>query len=285
MATTFTNQAQLAYNNVVTNSNIVVGQINSVLTVTKTALSDTYNADGSVTYIISLVNSGNTALNGLTVNDNLGSYTFNMQTLYPVTYVTDSLRYFVNGALQSTPTVNPGPPLSITNVDIPAGANAVIIYQANPNQYAPRGNSASITNQVSVSGSGLAAPVTADDTITADETPELSITKSLSPTTVLENGQLTYTFTIVNTGTEEVTAGDNARITDTFDPKLTNITVKFNDTTWADPTNYSYTEGTGEFATVAGQITVPPATVAQNPTNGAWIVTPGVSTLTVTGTV
>lgn len=281
----FTNQATLAYNNIVTNSNIVVGDITPVLTVSKTALSDTYSADGSVTYIISLVNTGSSALNNLTVADNLGGYGFNSGTIYPVTYTDNSLRFFVNGALQSTPSVTAGPPLSITGVDIPAGANAVIIYQGTVNQYAPLGTGGSITNQVSVSGAGLASPSTAEDTINVDNSPELSITKSLSPSTVPENGQLTYTFTIVNTGTQAVTAGDNARITDTFDPKLSNLTVKFNGNAWTSPTEYTYNDGNGEFATVAGQITVDAATVSQDQSSGAWIVTPGVSTLTVTGNI
>ena len=42
---------------------------------------------------------------------------------------------------------------------------------------------------------------------------------------------------------------------------------------------------TGEFATVAGQITVPAATYVQDPLTGLWSVQPGVAVLTVTGTV
>ena len=42
---------------------------------------------------------------------------------------------------------------------------------------------------------------------------------------------------------------------------------------------------TGQFATVAGQITVPAATYSQDPATGVYVVQPGVSTLTVTGTV
>lgn len=281
----FTNQATLAYNNIVTNSNVVVGEVTSVISVTKTALSDTYKSDGSVTYIISITNSGTNAFNDLTVADNLGGYSFNMNTVYPVTYVNDTLHLLVDGVSQPTPSVTPGPPLSITGVNVPAGKTATLIYQANVNQYAPLGTGGQITNQVTVTGTGITTPVTATDTIDIDQSPNLSITKSLSPTVVPENGQLTYTFTIVNTGTQEVTAGDNARVTDTFDPKLTNLSVTFNGGEWNTPTNYTYTEGTGEFATVAGQITVPAATVAQNPATGAWVVTPGVRTLTVTGTV
>ena len=90
---------------------------------------------------------------------------------------------------------------------------------------------------------------------------------------------------IQNTGNTAVIATDNATITDTFDPVLSNIAVTFNGVSWATPTNYTYNTVTGQFATNAGQITVPAATYAQDPTTGATIIQPGVSTLTITGTV
>ena len=68
----FTNQAQLRYGNEITNSNIAVGEITEVLSATKTAVRDTYGQNENVTYVISIVNSGTTAFNGITVTDNLG---------------------------------------------------------------------------------------------------------------------------------------------------------------------------------------------------------------------
>ena len=57
----FTNQAQLRYGNSVTNSNIAVGEILEVLSISKTAVKNTYHPGGTVTYIISIVNSGTNA--------------------------------------------------------------------------------------------------------------------------------------------------------------------------------------------------------------------------------
>ena len=74
-----------------------------------------------------------------------------------------------------------------------------------------------------------------------------------------------------------VTTG--ATITDTFNPILSGLTVTFNGTAWTAPTNYTYNETTGLFATAAG------ATFTQDPETGAWVTTPGVSTLVVTGTI
>ena len=94
---TFTNSATLSYNGYVTTSNTVTGTLQEVLTATKVAVVDSYEAGGNITYVISLVNSGTTALTGLTVTDDLGAYTFNTQTLYPLSYTPDSVNYYVNG--------------------------------------------------------------------------------------------------------------------------------------------------------------------------------------------
>ena len=69
----FTNQAQLTYNGTVVNSNVVVGEILEVVSAIKTAVGSTYSADGTVTYAVSVVNTGATAITGLTVTDNLGA--------------------------------------------------------------------------------------------------------------------------------------------------------------------------------------------------------------------
>ena len=81
-----------------------------------------------------------------------------------------------------------------------------------------------------------------------------------------------------------IVATDNIVVTDTFDPILDPITVAFNGTAWTAGVNYTYSTTTGVFSTVAGEITVPAATYTQNP-DGTWTITPGISTLTVTGTV
>ena len=96
--------------------------------------------------------------------------------------------------------------------------------------------------------------------------------------------QIVYTFILENTGTTPAVATDNIVVTDTFAPILDPIAVTFNGTAWVAGTNYTYNAATGEFATVAGEITVPAATYTQNP-DGTWTITPGVSTLTVTGTI
>ena len=140
------------------------------------------------------------------------------------------------------------------------------------------------TNTATASGGGIATPVSDDETITAAQQASLTISKSLCPVVVTENGQITYTFIIENTGNTAAVATDNIVVSDTFAPILNPISVSFNGAAWAQGVNYNYNTATGEFSTVAGQITVPAATYTQN-VDGTWAVTPGVSTLVVTGTV
>ena len=278
---TITNQAALSYNGVTTLSNIAVGELVEVLTATKTAADTTYTAGGIKTFVISLVNSSAAALTGLTVTDTLGSYTFSGNTLYPLTYVTGSLLYYVNGALQATVTATA--PLTVTGVTVPAGGSAMLIYTARVNEYAPLGVEDSITNTATITGGGLTSSVTATETINASPAPQLAISKSISPTMVAENGTLTYTLTLQNRGNTAADAGDELVITDTFDPILKNLTVRFNGTLWTQGVHYTYDETTGTFATVVGALTVPAATFTQDAATGVFTVDPGTSELTITG--
>lgn len=280
----FTNQATLSYNNLVTTSNIVQGELVETLTAAKTPIESNYQSDEVVTYAISLVNAGTTAFTGLTITDNLGAYAYNAQTLVPMTYVDGSITYFANGVLQTAPAVTAGPPLTISGVSVPAGGNAVIVYSARINQFAPLGEGGTIDNSAVITGGGLTAPLTATAQITAEAAPQLSLVKAVNPTSVVENEPVTYTFTIQNTGTAAATAADNLVISDTFNPILNITAVTLGGTALAPTTGYTYNATSGAFATVAGQITVPAATYARDAATGAWVVTPGTATLTVTGT-
>ena len=281
----FTNQATLTYNGSSTNSNIAYGEILDVLVATKTAVEGSYAPGQIVTYVVTLRNTGNASLTGLVVTDNLGGYDFNGATVYPLTYEDGSVALFTNGVPQAAPTVTAGPPLVFSNITVPAGGDTVIVYQAQANAFANPTVGGSIDNTVTVTGDGLSAPITATETVVANAAPLLTISKSITPSQVVDNDRVTYTFVIQNSGNQAVVATDDAAITDTFDPILTALTVTFDGVAWTQGVQYNYNEATGLFATVPGQILVPAATYTQDPVTGAYTATPGIATLVVTGTI
>ena len=282
----FTNQATLSYNNTVTTSNVTTGNLVDVLDATKTALGDSYGTGDTITYVVSIRNSGSTESNNLTVTDDLGGYAFDTNTVYPLSYVDGSLRYFINGVPQATaPAVTAAPSLVISDVTVPAGGNVQLIYEARVTGYAPLENTAAIRNAIRVDSPSRNVSLTASADVTVVDEPVLSITKSLSPQTVSENGTLTYTFLLQNSGNTPADAGDNVAVQDTFTPILNNITVTYDGTALTEGTDYTYNAASGEFSTVPGRLTVPAATYTRNPDTGEVITNPGVGTLVVTGTV
>ncbi len=282
----FTNQASISYNGITVNSNIVTGEITQVLSATKTATVDNYRDGDIITYVVSIQNSGTIPYTGLTVADNLGEYAFGTGTRAPLTYTGDPILYFINGRLQASPAVTAGPPLTITGISVPAGQSAELIYRTRLNEFAPLGTDGAINNVATITGGGLSEPITAEESVTANTEPNLSIFKDLTPATVVENGPITYTFVIQNTGAEEADAADAIVLSDTFNPILNApIEVTLNGVVLTEAGNYTYNPATGEFATTAGIITVPAATYTQNPDTGEFTVTPGVATVTVSGTI
>jgi len=281
---TFFNRATLSYNGGTVNSNVTTGELVEVLSATKTAVTDEYTRGSEVTYVLNIVNSGSIPFTGLTLTDDLGAYTFNGTTLQPTDYVDGSVKYFIDGVLQPSPAVTAGPPLSVTGINVPANGVATVLYAVRVNNLAPPLAGGEITNTAVIGGGGI-TDITVTETVTAEAEPDLSISKSICPSTVTENGQITYTFVIQNSGNTEAIATDNVVVTDTFDPILSGITVTYNGTVWTQPESYTYDEATGLFTTVVGAITVPAATYTQDPATGNWVVDPGVTVITVTGTV
>lgn len=279
----FTNRATLSYSGRSTVSNTVVGSITEALTVTKTAVPQGYKRGDRLTYVITLTNSSSTALDALTLSDNLGATGEGADINYPLSYVGGSVLYYINGVAQASPTVTAGPPLSISGISVPASGNAVIAYASTVTEYADPTVTGSIENTVTVTGGDISA-VTAAETVSALNEPELMITKSLSPTEVVENGRITYTFNIQNYGNTEAGEAAAVIVTDSFNPALKNISVAYNGTPWSETDDYTYRETTGVFSTVAGQITVPAASFTKA-AGGEWESVPGTAVLSVSGTV
>lgn len=279
----FFNQASLSYNDITTTSNIVQGNYTPQLTISRSIVNPVFCPDELITTAISIVNSCTSSCGPLTLTDDLGAYSHSSGTLVPLTYQDESAQLYINGVLQPAPDVNPGPPLTITDLFVPAGGNLLILYSARANAYAPLGNGASITGTASLSGGCLAAPISAASTVESSCGAQLTLSKSICPSEITCNQPVTYTLVIQNSGATPAVAADNVVITDIFNPVLEISSVSFNGDAWSSPANYSYNASTGVFTTAAGQITVPAASFSQNMTTGEWTVTPGTSTLIITG--
>ncbi len=281
---TFYNQATLSYRGSVLASNVATGEIVETLSASKTAVTEEYTQGTAITYAINVLNSGAAPFTGLTVTDDLGAYAFGDVTLTPLEYESGSVKLFVNGVLQTSPAVTAGPPLVFSGIAVPAGGVATLVYTATANEFAPPTEGSSITNTAVVSGGGLTS-VTVSATVPAASEPALSIYKSVSPASVPENGQVTYTFEIRNAGGAATVQTDEVTVADTFDPLLSDLTVTVDGTARTAPADYTYDEASGLFRTVTGTLTVPAATYSQDPATGAWSAEPGVTVLTVTGTI
>lgn len=284
MATTFTNQATLSYNGGSVQSNIAVGAIEGVLSVSKNTAAAEYRAGETLTYVVSIVNNSDAAVTGLTVTDDLGAYLFDTGSLQPLDYVENSIQYYLDGELQASPAITAADGLVISGITVPANGNTILVYEAQVNGFAPLDTDGEIENTVTVTGTSV-CNITATEIVSAASGAQLSILKSVTPIPVAENGELTYTFQLQNTGNTAVEAADNAIVTDTFDPLLSNISVTLDGAVLTQGTDYTYNETTGVFSTTNGTITIPAATFAQDPATGEWSMAPGTATLTVTGTV
>ena len=280
---TFTNKATLSYNGGSTDSNIVTGTLIENLTATKTPVEGSYEIGQEITYVLSLINSGSTSLSGITIADDLGAYEASGADVYPLEYAGE-IAYYVNGILQSAPTISTLNGLTISGISVPAGGNALIIYKTVVTAFAPPDAQGSITNTATITGTGIAEPVLASATILATNSPILSITKALSPSTISESGQLTYTLTIQNNGNTPAVATDNLVVSDTFNPVISISSVTLDGVALVLGTDYTYDEASGDFATTPGTITVPAATYTQLP-DGSYSVTPATVVLEIVGTI
>ncbi len=278
----FYNQASLTYSGGTVYSNVAAGEITEVLSASKTAVNGEYTQGDVLTYVINIINSGPAPVENVAVSDDLGAYEYGGQTLVPLTYIENSIKYFADGVLQAAPAVTSGDTLDITGITVPANGSAALVYTAKANEFAPLGEGGVITNTATVTGG--VEPVTASATVNADGGVILEMQKSVSPASVKANGNVTYTITIYNYGPAEAGAAENIVVNDTFDPLLTDISVTFDGAPWTSPADYAYDGSTGVFSTAAGNVTVPAAVFTQDPATGAWSATPGSASLTITGT-
>ena len=279
---TFYNQATLSFGGITTNSNVTEGEVTAIVASTKTAISQDYGAGDGVAYAISITNASLTDKTGITVTDDLGEFTYGTLTLTPLSYIDGSLKLYQNGVLVAAPTVSAGPPLTISDITVPAGGNVLIVYEASVNAFADLAAGSTITNTATVTSGTCQSVLTAS--VPVRTAPELSISKSICPDSVVCGENVSYTFVIQNSGNAPVIATDDVILQDVFTPILSGVSVTYNDGAWVEGTNYTYDAATGTFTSLAGQITVPAATYTRDAVTGAVTVSPGAAVIKITGT-
>ncbi|MBQ7338232.1 MAG: DUF11 domain-containing protein [Clostridia bacterium] len=287
MAQLITNQASVAYEyngqSASVLSNIATATLNEPLSVEKVSLESVYRFGDEITYSVSFVNSSNAALTGITVTDDLGTYTTGVPgtSVTPLTYVGTAI-LFLDGVYSGaiTPTVADNS-VTFSLPTLAAGARAQILYKAFVNNAAPLTEGATITNTALVNATGITTPAQDSNTVSADRYAEVTVTKSMSPANVVDGDALTYTFVINNYGNAPA---DNIVLRDAFDPAPENITLQLGGVT--QPANsYTYEGGILTFPAAGGSeaLSLPAATIVQDGTTGIVTVTPSSLTITVTG--
>ena len=276
-----TNQANLTYTYGTTTatvvSNVAETERNAGLSAEKRALESAYREGATLTYLISLKNGGASAVENLVIADDLGAYTpaGAAAPVMPLTFSGNATLY-VNGAfseeLAPLPTENG---VQFTIPSVPAGADALLVYQAAVNGFAPLSPGSEITNTAAIGDESL----TVSATVPVADYADVSIEKEMSPNPVTDGGTLSVTFTIENRGNAEATG---LQLTDDFPLALSDVSVAVNGAPFSAFTfeNNTLTLPSGAQTTLS----VPAATFTQDET-GAVTVVPGKLTVVMTGTV
>ena len=280
---TIINQANLTYTYGTTTasvlSNPAVTERAEAIAIEKRALENAYHAGSELTYLLAVQNSGAAPVTNLTVRDNLGAFTPTgaAAPVMPLTY-TGPAALYIDGVFSETLTPETDESgVTFTIPSLPAGSNALIVYQAAVNGFAPLDAGSEITNTATLTVG--TDPLTASATVPVDSYADVSIEKEMSPNPIGTGDTLTVIFTIENCGN---VAATDLVLTDDFPLSLSDVAVSVNG---ASVTDFTFEDNTLTLpASDQTALTVPAATFETSDT-GAVTVTPGTMTVTVTGTI
>ena len=264
-------------------SNLAEVELTSSVSLTKVPLSDSYGDNVALTYILTVQNNSGPILTDLTVTDDLGTFPYEATFLTPLTYTGDAILLIDGQPAPQLLTVDASSPsqLAFTIGSLGSGETANIIYSVTVNDFAPLAEASTIVNTATLSSAVECAEGTASATVTAASAANISVFKQMSPNPVVCGDTITYTVRIYNYGN---VPAEDVRLSDTFDPAPTNISLTRNGVALL-PTDYTYVNGVLTVpADGAEGDTVPAATYTRDP-SGVLVVTPGVVEYVITGTI
>lgn len=265
-------------------SNLAEISLESSVSLSKTVLKDTYAENTELSYILTVQNSSGAPLSNVRIEDDLGSFAFGTNELTPLTYGGDAI-LLINGedaSAQLTVDSQSTSALVFTITTLPAGATANIVYNARVNEFAPLDAESRIVNTATLSADSDCAEGEASATVIAASAANVSVFKQMSPNPVICGETVTYSIRIYNYGNAPA---ENVRLTDTFDPAPTNLTVTRNGIA-VPATDFTYENGilTVPAETSDGD-TIPAASFSRDPQTGVVSVIPGMVEYVITGTI
>lgn len=235
MATILPNRAQISYTDNGMQETVISNQVNTnlidqfTMTVTKTVVTPTVIPGSTAAFAVRIDNTGSGALYNPTVTDNLGTPAEGGAS--PFVYISDTARYYLNGnPITGTAAPDDNSVTFNANTVLQPGDNLIILYSAvlNPDQ------TEIVTSSVNASAnggsaSGPAVTADADAQITPQPYANVTILKAANQENVVSGDSLTYTFTLINTGTG---VADDVVLTDALPSEF-------------EVTSISYTDGSG----------------------------------------
>lgn len=276
MPTNLPNRARITFNG---SDVILSNETNTTLVdkftmnIEKNAVTPTVVPGGSAVYAARMDNTGEGSLYNPSFTDDLGGGR--------LTYVPDSALFFLNGApVTGTAMVLSETELVLTaDVILGEGDTFMVLYAADVSSSQTEAITNTVTGSANGGGeTGCEVSGSSEATVTIEDVVNVSIFKSASEETVSCGDTLTYTFTLMNGGTE---AAENISFTDALPEQFTvesvSITAKGGKTPVL-PTDYTITEPNTLVIPAAGsalEISVP-ASDSEGP---------GITVITVTGTI
>ena len=282
MSTQITNRASLTYSYgckvCSTLSNTATTTLQGPLTVHKTALSSCYCGEPVITYVVSITNTTCSVLTGLTLSDDMGSYTAedSCDCIAPIELCGNAALY-INGCYTFSPDACVGVNGTVFHLgNLGAADNAMLIYNVRPTDFFYPEQNACIRNTATVTADGISESACDTCCISVGCFADVSIVKTMSPDPVTCGDQITYTFRIYNYGN---LPAENIILRDSFSPAPRISSVRVNGETVSTS---SYTYDSVNLNLPLDGVCVPAASYSRE-CGGRVVKTPGLTTVTVTG--